>query len=69
MSTHFPTRPMDVAALTAPEFTYELEWNDSPAFERCESGGRLAHSLSCAPRVVGLRWDGAVADRRGRHAA
>ena len=24
---------MDVAALTAPEFTYDLEWNDSPSFD------------------------------------
>jgi hypothetical protein len=67
---------MDVAELTAPEFTYELEWNNSPSFDEVcrrfgneESGGRLAHSLSCAPDVVDLRWDGAVADRRGRHPA
>jgi hypothetical protein len=33
MSTPFPTRPMDVAELTAPEFTYELEWNNSPSFD------------------------------------
>jgi hypothetical protein len=33
MSTHSPTRPMDVAELTAPEFTYELEWNNSPSFD------------------------------------
>jgi hypothetical protein len=32
-STHSPTRPMDVAELTAPEFTYELEWNDSLSFD------------------------------------
>lgn len=32
-STHFPTRPMDVAELTASEFTYDLEWNNSPSFE------------------------------------
>ena len=33
MSTHSPTRPMDVAELTALEFTYELEWNNSPSFD------------------------------------
>src|SRR4029450_3638495 len=32
-STDFPTRPMDVAALTTPEFIYNLEWNNTPSFD------------------------------------
>jgi hypothetical protein len=32
-STHSPTRPMDIDELTATEFTYDLEWNNSPSFD------------------------------------
>ena len=32
-SRHLPTRPLDVAQLTAPEFTYDLEWNHSASFD------------------------------------
>ena len=31
-STDFATRPMDVAELTAPEFTYDIEWYHPPSF-------------------------------------
>jgi len=52
MSTHFPTGSMDVAELTAPEFTYELEWNTSPSFD-ADRGTDWAHHSgppSCSVR-------------------
>ena len=39
-STDFRTRPLEVAELTASEFSYDLEWTHSPSFdEACRRFG------------------------------
>ena len=43
-STHSSIGPLDVAELTAPEFSYDLEWNHSPAFDEvCRRFGNDVH--------------------------